>query len=195
MRRTETIEASYFDELFRDNPDPWRFRTSRYEASKYCATLAALSGRRYGNALEVGCANGVFTRKLAACCQTLTAVDISVEAIAIARHECQGTDHVSFKATDFLSNPFPATSFDLMVLSEVVYYWSDAAIVQAANILSQCRRAGGSLLLVHWTGPTDYPQSGDEAVLKLQDQLGGLVQTIRSDRHRAYRLDLWEWQS
>jgi hypothetical protein len=43
---------------------------------------------------------------------------------------------------------------------------------------------------VHWTGDTDYPQTGDAAVTKLRDRLGG-VAVERAERKDAYRLDLW----
>ena len=65
----------------------------------------------------------------------------------------------------------PDGSFDLIVLSEVVYYWSSADIATAAAWISQRLEAGGDLLLVHWIGETDYPQTGDGAVEQLRQGL------------------------
>ena len=49
---------------------------------------------------------------------------------------------------------------------------------------------GGDLLLVHWTGDTDYPQTGDHAVALLHAALSD-VRIMKADRHDNYRLDLW----
>ena len=51
----------YFDRMYAESDDPWRFETSEYERRKYAATLAALPRARYENALEIGCSIGVLT--------------------------------------------------------------------------------------------------------------------------------------
>ncbi|MGL6044624.1 MAG: SAM-dependent methyltransferase, partial [Sandaracinobacteroides sp.] len=63
-----SLPPAYFDALYRDDPDPWRFATSGYEAGKYAATMDALPRGRYGSALEVGCSIGVLTAELARRC-------------------------------------------------------------------------------------------------------------------------------
>jgi hypothetical protein len=84
----------------------------------------------------------------------------------------------------------PNDSFDLILMSEVVYYWSTADIAAAGAWIEKDIAPKGALLLVHWTGETDYPQTGDEAVRLLRQSLPNF-QTIASDRRDAYRLDLW----
>ena len=51
--------------------------------------------------------------------------------------------------------------------------------------------SGGDLLLVHYTGETDYPQSGDAAAASLAGALADRVDVLRKERHDSYRLDLW----
>jgi hypothetical protein len=40
-----------------------------------------------------------------------------------------------------------------------------------------------------WTGPTDYPLSGDEASEQFMSALGQSVRPVRQERTEAYRLD------
>ncbi|HXH15259.1 MAG TPA: SAM-dependent methyltransferase [Sphingomonas sp.] len=190
MRRERSIESAYFEALYQDKGDPWAFETSAYEAQKYDETLAALPVERFANVLEVGCANGVLTARLGARCDALLAVDVSETALAAARARCADQPNITIEQRH-LPAEAPAGRFDLVLLSEVVYYWDSADIVALAAYLRVAVRSGGHLLLVHWIGETDYPKSGDDAVAELRAALGDLVAVVRSDRRDAYRLDLW----
>ena len=184
-----SVPPVYFEEMFASNPDPWQFETSPYESEKYATSIGALAGRRYHGAFEVGCANGVLTERLASICETLLSIDVSSSALATARTRNEQTAHVEFQELMFPGQT-PDGSFDLIVLSEVVYYWSSGDIATAAAWISQRLEAGGDLLLVHWIGETDYPQTGDGAVEQLQQGLP-TMKIIRADRYEKYRLDLW----
>lgn len=190
MRPETSLPPDYFEGMFKADPDPWRFETSAYERAKYDRTIAALAGRRYDRALEVGCANGVLTRRLADLADALVALDVSDSALAGARARCQGLDTVSFRRATFPAEA-PVGVFDLILLSEVVYYWSDADIVLAGRRIDAALAPGGDVLLVHWIGETDYPQTGDDAVAKLADAIPAPLQAVRSARTDRYRLDLW----
>jgi SAM-dependent methyltransferase len=192
MRKSRTLDRAYFEDLYRQDGDPWRFETSAYEREKYGRTLAALGAARARRALEVGCSIGVLTEQLAARCDHLIATDISTAALDQARRRCANLPHVVFKAVRGAGDSFEGT-FDLIVLSEVVYYWDDADIVQAAAKLATAMATGGRLLLVHWLGETDYPQSADDAVTKLGRALQGRYVVETRERTRDYRLDLWLW--
>lgn len=186
---TQSLPPDYFERMYAGDPDPWRFETSPYEAAKYDATLAALGGKRYGRALEVGCANGVLTQRLAKHCDAIVAIDVSDTALTRARARNAGDLHVSFARMSYPGEA-PDGVFDLIVLSEVVYYWSDADIAAAGAWIASHVAPAGEMLLVHWIGETDYPQTGDDAVRKLHSALPG-VRVRLSERHEKYRLDLW----
>lgn len=190
MRRTATIAPEWFEQLYAREGDPWDFTTSPYEAAKYDRTLAALPRSRYARALEVGCANGVFTERLAPRCDDLLAVDVSDTALAAARARCAALPQVRF-ARAVLPTEAPAGPFDAVLLSEVVYYWDLADVARVATWLARAVASGGDMLLVHWTGETDYPLSGDDAVSALADGLGDAVRPLLAERHERYRLDLW----
>ena len=190
MRREHSIDSDYFEALYKDKGDPWAFETSPYEAAKYQETLAALPAPRFAHVLEVGCANGVLTAQLGPRCDALLAVDVSKTAVAAARERCGDQPNVRIELRR-LPAEAPDETFDLVLLSEVVYYWDSADIVRMGDWLRGAVRSGGYVLLVHWIGETDYPKSGDDAVAELHAAFGDRVTVVRSDRHEAYRLDLW----
>ncbi|GGB65784.1 class I SAM-dependent DNA methyltransferase [Blastomonas aquatica] len=191
MRHQTSLDAKYFEQMFRDKPDPWGFETSAYEQAKYARTLEALGDRRFDRALEVGCANGVLTALLAPYCDRLLAIDISETALRLARERCSDLADVAFEQLAFPRQTPEEKSFDLLLLSEVVYYWDDGDLERAAEWIARTVVPGGKVLLVHWTGETDYPQSGDEAVEKLYAMLTDRIDLVRTDRQPEYRLDLW----
>jgi len=194
MRREHSIEPEYFEALYKDKGDPWAFETSSYEAAKYDETLGALPKDRFDSALEVGCANGVLTARLGSRCEALLALDVSETAVAAARKRCADQPHIRIERRR-LPDEAPAGIFDLILLSEVVYYWDSADIVRLADYVRSVAASGGYVMLVHWIGETDYPKSGDDAVAELHAALGDEVAVVRSDRHEAYRLDLWRLES
>ena len=48
----------------------------------------------------------------------------------------------------------------------------------------------GDLLMVHWTGATDYPLSGDEPATSLLRATASFTRPVRAERTDQYRLDL-----
>ena len=68
-------------------------------------------------------------------------------------------------AVELLQVPgaFPDAVFDLVVVSEVGYYWSASDLRLARDLIVEHLAPGGHLLLVHWTVEVaEYPISGDE---------------------------------
>lgn len=162
MPEGTTLDNSYFDAMYRASDDPWGFDTRWYEERKYQLTLAALPQQRYRNAFEAGCSIGVFSELLAARCDSLLAVDLSERATAIAADRLAPVaDRVQVQTRDFVED-WPKGSFDLIVLSEVLYYLDPA---QFEAVLRRSREAltdDGDLVAVHWRRKVEeYPTSGD----------------------------------
>ncbi|GAB3286405.1 class I SAM-dependent DNA methyltransferase [Hymenobacter tenuis] len=189
-----TLPPSYFDAVYQANPDPWGFETSPYEKEKYATTLAALPRAHYASAFEIGCSLGVLTEQLALRCGHLLAVDVAETALARARERCAHLPQVECRLMH-VPDEFPADTFDLILLSEVGYYWSPDDLERAADRLVAALRPGGHLLLVHWTPPVhDYPLTGDSVhdfFLKTTEAAGTFRQ-LDSQRYVQYRLDLLE---
>lgn len=190
LSATGSLAPEYFDRLYAQSADPWRFETSPYEASKYSATLAALPRPRYANALELGCSIGVLTAQLAPRCDRLLAVDVNEPALERARRRCAGSKQVEFARMQ-VPDETPAGDFDLILVSEVGYYWSRDDLGRAARWMLGALRPAGSLLLVHWTPVVaDYPLTGDdvhEHFLALAR--AGEIRHLHGEQHLNYRLD------
>lgn len=189
MNKAPALTPGYFDALYAHDADPWGFETSAYEDAKYTSTLAALKGRRYADAIEVGCSIGVLTERLAPFCDRLLATDVADAAIDVARRRCTLMPQVRF-ALSTLPERAPPGRFDLILLSEVLYYFDDAGIAAVAAAVRQIALPGADVLLVHWLGPTpDYPQTGEQAVTAFEAALGNFEVRLRQ-RTPHYRLDL-----
>lgn len=181
-----SLDPAYFDALYAADPDPWRFATSRYEQQKYEATLAALPVR-IGTAFEIGCSIGVLTCLLASRCRSLLSVNVAEAALAEARRRCADQANVTI-ARMRIPQEWPAARFDLILLSEVLYYLSPDDLARTAAQARGSITPGGQALLVHYTLPTDHPMSGDAAA---EDFIAssGLTPALQR-REPQYRLDL-----
>ena len=191
-----TLDPNYFDDVYRANEDPWAFASSPYERQKYTDTLAALDRPRYERAFEIGSSIGVLTAQLAQRCGRLLSVDVSEAALAQARQRCAGLPQVELRKMQVPSE-FPQEQFDLILLSEVGYYWAPADLVRAADLMLAALPAGAQLLLVHWTPVVpDYPQTGDEVHELFLEKAGPTGPLAHLHGHRAdkYRLDLFARQ-
>jgi trans-aconitate methyltransferase len=189
-----TLGPGYFDDVYRANTDPWAFTSSPYERQKYTDTLAALDRPRYERAFEIGSSIGVLTAQLALRCGHLLSVDVSEAALAQARQRCADLPQVTLRKLQ-VPNEFPEGQFDLILLSEVGYYWSPADLGRAADLMLAALAPGAHLLLVHWTPVVpDYPQTGDEVhdffLQKAASE--GVLKHLHGHRADKYRLDLFE---
>ncbi len=190
-----SLPPSYFDDVYAANADPWDFETSPYEAAKYTATLAALPHDRYASAFEVGCSIGILTERLAARCDRLLAVDVAEAALAQARERLGKAPNVTVERRvlpdDFPDTPADGAPFDLILVSEVGYYFSEPDLALFRTRCAQALQPGGTLLLVHWTPPVpDYPLTGDavhDAFLA-----DPAFRHVSGSRAPEYRLDLLE---
>jgi trans-aconitate methyltransferase len=188
-RHEETLGPTYFDAVYASDPDPWKFASSVYERNKYASTLAALPKPRYVHALEIGCSIGVLTRELAARCDSIVAVDVAEAPLVEARRRCAGLPNARFGQM-FVPEQWPDGVFDLILLSEVVYYLQAQDVTRLALRVVQSLAPRGDVVLVHWTGETDYPLTGDEAAGLFIAAIGEAAQVQRTDRHADFRLDV-----
>jgi trans-aconitate methyltransferase len=192
MTPKSTLTSDYFDQVYAANDDPWQFSTSLYERDKYAATIAALPSERYESGFEIGCSIGVLTQQFATRCRHLLSVDVSEVALRQARHRLADTPHVRLENRT-VPDWFPNELFDLIVLSEVGYYWSLPDLLKARQLMLDHLRPGGHLVLVHWTPEVhDYPLTGDavhDTFMELTGERGPL-QRVFGKREETYRLDV-----
>jgi predicted TPR repeat methyltransferase len=188
-RYDASMPSSYFDDLYAGDPDPWRFAANDYERDKYGATVASLSKGRYRNAFEVGCSIGVLTRQLASRCEALLSVDVAKAALDRAVHRCADLTQVRFAEMRVPGN-WPVERFDLILLSEVLYFLDQADVEQLAVKVGESLEPGGDVVLVHWLGETNYPLSGDQAADFFIAKATPFASIHFQSRREAYRLDV-----
>ncbi len=183
------LGAAYFDALYRSDRDPWGFETSPYEAAKYATTVQALGGRRFARALEIGCSIGVLTCALAKQCDTLLGLDISAAPLVTARARCANLPNASFRQAA-IPQDWPEGCFDLIVLSEVLYFLPPPDIATLALRILASLAPHGFVLLVNWLGPTGTPCDGDTAAQLLIVRVAPALGPVFAMRTQHYRLDL-----
>ena len=182
-----TLPRAYFDELYGRDADPWRFATKAYEHQKYAVTLDNLPRARYINALELGCSIGVLTRMLAARTGALLSIDAAQIAIDAARARCAEVPNVEFRRAT-LPAEFPDGQFDLILMSEVGYYFDWPDLEQLSARIVAALPGGGDLVMVHYLPAVpDYPLKGDD-VHDFFRRVPGL-QHLSGLRAQRYRLD------
>jgi SAM-dependent methyltransferase len=183
------VESSpaFFEEKYRENADPWDFSHSAYELGRYDAIINAIAHRTYRWAFEPGCSIGVLTERLAAYCGTVDAIDFSPTAIMQAQRRCAHLHNVEVRCAA-LPDGVPAKNFDLLVLSEIGYYFTPQAWQQISSTLVDSIAQGATVLAAHWLGHSqDHCISGDEVheILLAHPKL--LVD--HSERNQSMRLD------
>jgi SAM-dependent methyltransferase len=157
-----TLGPDYFDDMYAAARDPWGLDSRWYERRKYALTLALLPMERYRDAFEPGCSVGVLTRQLAMRCDRLLACDAAAAAAGSAAQRCAGLGHVRVERRQ-LPREWPADRFDLIVLSELLYYFGENDLRRVLDLAAGALRPGGTLVAVHWRHPVpEYPRGGVE---------------------------------
>jgi len=166
------LDRHYFDAMYARCDDPWGFTDRWYEARKRAVTLAALPAERYPSVLEIGCSIGVLTEQLARRSDALYAIDVSSAAVASARQRLADAPHVRIERAD-VTHGLPEGPYDLIVLSEVGYYFEPDALVELIVAVRAALAEGGTVLACHWRHPvTDYVQGGDGVHAAIAEHLG-----------------------
>jgi hypothetical protein len=182
-------DRAYFEEMYGADSDPWGFETRWYEQRKYALTVAALPEARYRSAFEPGCSIGVLTSLLAPRCDRLVATEIIDSALAQARVRLSPFPHVRLERWS-IPEQWPTDIFDLIVLSEIAYYFDAATLRCIADRAMSSLSPRGTLVGVHWRGPTDYPLSADDAH-EILTSVGGLTSVVHH-AESEFVLDVWQ---
>ncbi len=175
-----TLDPGYFRDCYAASADPWGLAERWYEARKYAVSLALLPAERYGAAFEPGCSIGVLTAQLAARCDRLLACDAIPDATDSARKRTAALPSVQVE-TRVIPGDWPSGSFDLIVFSELLYYFGDGDLERVLGLATDALRPRGHLLAVHWRHPApDHPRTGDE----VHEVLAGHARLTRLAQYR-----------
>jgi SAM-dependent methyltransferase len=184
-----STRRGYFDDMYEGDADPWGFESSAYEQRKYAVTMASLPDRHYGSVFEPGCSIGVLTAMLAMRCDRLLATDVVPAALDRARNRLAALRHVTLERRA-IPEDWPEATFDLIVLSEIAYYFDESDLERVIERVLDSTVVGAHVIGVHWRGMTDYPLSGDRAqeIIAASPALAPLVHHVETE----FVLDVWE---
>jgi SAM-dependent methyltransferase len=167
------MDAKGFEALYREQSDPWGYRSSAYEREKYRATVEACGAGPIAAALELGGSIGIFTALLAPRCETLVSLDAAPTAVTAARTHLARVGlagRVDIREGT-IPRDVPDGPFDLVVASEILYYVPDPQLAETLVRLEHCLATGGRLVAVHWRpdGP-ERPHTAAQVHARLREQ-------------------------
>lgn len=198
--QSDAYSETYFDALYSDSTDPWQYQTRWYEKRKRDMCLSILPQAQYGNAIELGCGNGVFSELLARRCQALISIDGNKNAVQLAKKRLVESSHVRviqgviphglLTLDEALLSAYPLSNcpppdqspFDLIVISEILYYLSPADIDKVITWIEQNLAVGGTLLCCHWRYPIDGFEMTGETVHQRLYQAFNLANTVPNNK-------------
>ncbi|UDY37478.1 bifunctional PIG-L family deacetylase/class I SAM-dependent methyltransferase [Dermatobacter hominis] len=194
LRQVDRSSAAFFDALYRSTPsgDPWDLAHGPDDVGKVAAVaqaVAALGRRQRG--LEVGCGPGLLTARLGPLVDELLAVDASARAVEIARRRCAELRDVTVREAHVPAGLREADrGFDLVVLSDVAYYFDPPSLRALVADLRDRTVEGAVLVAAHWTGRSpDHRLDGDTTHRVIGDAIGWPRAAERT--LPAHRLDVW----
>ncbi|MEX3936700.1 nodulation methyltransferase NodS [Paraburkholderia phymatum] len=115
-----------------DADDPWQLDSNPFELQRHEQMLRmSLVDGSVSNALEVGCAGGAFTERLAPHCQRLTIIDVMPQALSKTRERLKEPPNTVWIVSD-VQHFLTLDKFDLIVVAEVLYYLGNIEEVRAA---------------------------------------------------------------
>lgn len=148
------LVRAYFDWALRNDTTPFG-EGGEGEYEKYARILHTLDFKgHYTNVLDLGCGEGYLTRRLAGRSGRILGVDISPTVIRRAGRRLAPFDNVELRAADALTDEI-GESFELVLCSELLYYFNIKQFGAVAGKIERWTRPGGYLLLAHSRAAAD----------------------------------------
>jgi SAM-dependent methyltransferase len=184
---------AHFESLYAADEDPWDVRSTWYERRKRAILLASLGQARYRSAFEPGCGNGEMSAALAARCERLLACDGAAGAVAAARRRLDGTAPQAVRIEQrSLPAQWPVDErFDLVVISELAYYFDAAALRDMLARTHAMLDPGGELVMCHYLPDFDDRVSATADAHALAGRLPGMVRMVRH-LDQDFLLETWQ---
>lgn len=161
---TEDIRAD-FDRLALLDGDGWNHN------SHYHPFLLRQVPAKCGEALEIGCGTGAFSRLLAERSAHVLGLDLSPTMVRIARERSQYVSNVDYQVTDVLAWDWPCEQFDCIVSIATFHHLPLEMMLERTK---QALKPGGVLLVLdlfrsEWPGDllTDLFSAALNPLLKL----------------------------
>jgi len=192
MTADPIMQHRHFEALYAASEDPWQVRERWYEQRKRALLLACLGKPRYRSAFEPGCGNGEMTAALAPRCDRLLACDGAASAVAAARRRLGERPASTRIEQRSLPSDWPAGErFDLIVMSELGYYFDGAALDGMLAMAHANLEEDGELVLCHWLHDFEDRLLPTAALHARACALPGLVRTVHH-QERDFLLEAWQ---
>ncbi|MCY1287163.1 Nodulation protein S (NodS) [compost metagenome] len=183
------VDREYFSRLYGRQDDPWGLGTRWYEARKRALLMATLPRERFARAFEPGCGGGHLTVELAPRCDALVAMELADSAAGQARQRVAEFAHVQV-LTGELPQHWPEGSFDLIVFSELGYYFPKSDWHEVAALAAGALTDDGVIVACHFRHLFAEQQITAQAV---HDAIGAQHGLYRHIHHQEpdFTMDLW----
>lgn len=148
-------QAAALEAVYAETGDPWASGSPqyRYQRRKYEVLAGLLDGRRFGDALDLGCGLGLLCRHLAARTDRVLGVDVAPSAVAEAKRRTADLPQIGYACHDIQDLPPEfAGRFDLVTIADVLYYLNplpDALLKAMAQRVAGLLAPGGMCLLAN----------------------------------------------
>ncbi len=187
---SEAVPTRHFDAMFEKSSDPWGYDINVYEADRFRRTVAALDGKHFESALELGCANGALTAQLINSCTAIVAIDTAQAALDAARDRLGSHRGVEFLKGN-LPDDLPEGQYDLIVLSDMLYYLGLQGVVRLMALIETRAEPACRIVMTNYLGDTDCSLSGEMAAEIALAHASGWA-TVHTSRTERLRIDVLE---
>ncbi len=177
-----------FDGRYARHDDPWHYDTCGYEIDKRADTLSFLYAS-YQRACEIGCSDGVLTEQLAPRCRELIAVASAEAAATRARARLAQWSQVDIRLMQVPHQDLDG-EFNLLVLSEVLYFLSAPELVDMAALATRRVVPGGDLIIVSNDSETTTQLTGRQATDLFIAGCGDAFEILRAKQRQGYHVRL-----
>lgn len=168
------MTVSHFEAMYSADPDPFGLGDRWYERRKMEVVIASLASDRYRSVWDTACGTGHLAELLAARTDHLLATDASPAACRLTADRLADFQNVRVGVHLLPDPPAGDRRFDLVVLSEVLYYLDEQDRAAAARTVTAVTDAAvdAEVLAVCWRDhPSDASVSGEESLRELHSAL------------------------
>ena len=155
------ITLAGFDAKFAGHADPWATFTDADEALKRRAILFAMGPGPWGRVLEVAAGNGSNSAVIAPRALRLDATEATVSGTALVARAIRARGGRARALRLTVPGRLPRRRYDIIVVAELLYYLSPAAMNRTARDIAAALRPGGMLVLAHHR--IDFPDFAQHA--------------------------------